>query len=94
MSIFVLVTLVVGLLSGLYPAFYLTGFNPLKLFKSDSTKAGNKNAVRNAAVVIQFAVSIIIIIGSLTAYKQIEFIRNKNLGFGLRLYSSDQGGVM
>jgi putative ABC transport system permease protein len=76
--------IIVSILSGSYPAFFLSGFNPLKVLYSSTgnTQKGRSTLnLRRGLVVFQFAISILMIIGSLTVYKQLHFIREKNLGF-------------
>ena len=78
---FVLVALVVGIISGVYPAFYLTRYSPVEVMKG-KIKAGTGNIrLRNILVVIQFAISIVLIISSLMMYKQIRYFKTKKLGF-------------
>lgn len=76
--------LIVGFLSGSYPATVLSGFNPLKVLYSTSLSAGNGKAalyLRRGLVVFQFALSILLIIGVISVYKQLQYIQNKSLGF-------------
>ena len=77
----VVLLLVVGILAGTYPAFYLTSFNPVRVLKGGNTSAEGKSLLRNTLVVFQFTVSMVLIIGTLIIYKQLNFIRDHNLGF-------------
>ncbi|EAR14516.1 ABC transporter permease [Robiginitalea biformata] len=76
-----LLPFVVGILAGLYPAFFLAAFNPVRVLKGGGATGNAESRFRNALVVFQFAVSIILIIGTLVIYNQLEFIRNMRIGF-------------
>ena len=73
--------LVTALLAGSYPALYLTGFDPIAIFKSKISGSVSDLWARRGLVVFQFSISIILISSILIISSQIEFIQNKNLGF-------------
>lgn len=75
------ITLFTGLLSGSYPALYLSGFNPVSILKGKLNTSIGEVWTRKGLVVIQYTVSVILIVSVLVVYKQIEFIQNKNLGY-------------
>ncbi|MEK6479863.1 ABC transporter permease [Catalinimonas sp. 4WD22] len=76
-----LLGIIVGVLAGSYPAFYLTRFRPVEVLRG-RLGAGSKNAyLRNSLVVFQFVVSIVLIVCTLMVYEQLQFVRNKDLGF-------------
>ncbi|MCF2498582.1 ABC transporter permease [Dyadobacter chenhuakuii] len=71
---------VVTLLSGLYPAAVLSGFEPIKVLKGKILATNSGSGLRSSLVVFQFTVSVLFIIGTIIANQQLHFIQNKNLG--------------
>lgn len=74
-------TFLIGILAGSYPAFYLTKFKPVDVLKG-STTGGKRNSVfRSILVVLQFVISIGLIVSTLLVFKQMNYIQTRNLGF-------------
>jgi predicted permease len=80
-SILLIITIICGLLAGSYPSLYLSSFNPVYVLKSIKLKAGSAAFIRKGLVVLQFAVSIILIIATIIIYQQIQHVKNRSLGF-------------
>jgi putative ABC transport system permease protein len=74
-------TIIIGLIAGSYPAFYLTAFKPTEVLKGKIRSGFKNSALRNVLVVFQFIISIALIFGSLVVYRQLGYMQQKNLGF-------------
>lgn len=74
------IVIVTGFIGGCYPAFFLSSFQPAAVLKGVGGKSGSK-LLRKVLVTLQFSISIFMLIGTLVIYSQMQFIRNKDLGF-------------
>ncbi len=76
-----LLGLLVGIISGSYPAFFLSSFKPVVVLKGNVDENKRGSWLRNILVIFQFSISIFLIVGTITVYKQIRLFQNKELGF-------------
>ncbi|HWD88846.1 MAG TPA: FtsX-like permease family protein [Mucilaginibacter sp.] len=72
---------ITGIVAGSYPAFYLSAFEAIKVMKGNFTSSISASGIRRSLVVFQFVLSIVLITGIIIIYNQLNFIKNKDLGF-------------
>ena len=79
----ILVSIVIGtgILAGLYPAFYLSHFDPMVVLRKQSSERNRRFSFRQVLVIFQFSISILLIIGTITVYLQIKYFSEKPLGY-------------
>lgn len=80
-GVIILITLLTGLLSSLYPSLLLSGFSPSRVLKGDLKQAMKSGKLRSALVVFQFTASIVLVIGTIVIYRQMHYIQHKKLGY-------------
>jgi putative ABC transport system permease protein len=89
------IVLLTGILAGSYPALFLSSFKPISILNGKAQPLGGEAFVRKGLVVFQFGLSVVLIAGSIVVYKQIQFIRTKNLGLNREniLVMNIRGGI-
>jgi putative ABC transport system permease protein len=76
-----LLVILVGIMAGSYPAFFLSSYSTSNIFKGGSSTGRNKYRLRNTLIVAQFVISIVLIISSVVIYSQLNYAQNKKLGY-------------
>lgn len=76
-----LLCILIGFLAGTYPAFYLSSFDPNRVLKGNLRSGRGNGRLRSALVVVQFTISIILIVGTIIMFRQLSYMQNKELGF-------------
>ncbi|MEL6942979.1 MAG: ABC transporter permease, partial [Bacteroidota bacterium] len=79
--IFLGISLFTGILAGSYPAFYLSGFQPIQVLKNNLITSFGEEWTRKGLVIFQFTISAILISAVITIYQQMDMIQSKNLGY-------------
>jgi len=77
----ILLVLLVGIISGSYPAFFLASFNPVKVLKGSAQAKSRNSWLRSGLVIFQFIISVTLFTGTMVVYNQLNFIQNKELGY-------------
>ena len=76
-----LLALFVGLTAGVYPSMFLSSFAAVQVLKGSGQKIGGRSQLRRGLVIFQFAISVALVIGTLVAWQQTDYIRTRDLGF-------------
>ncbi|MBW6460274.1 MAG: FtsX-like permease family protein [Bacteroidales bacterium] len=74
-------TIIVGFFAGTYPALVLSSFQPVRAIRGEMYQGMKKSVLRNLLVVLQFTISIALLVSTWLIYEQMQFVRNKNMGF-------------
>lgn len=92
----ILIALVTGLVAGSYPAFYMSAFDVVSVFKGKTKRSFGELMARKGLVVFQFMVSLILMVAVMVIYRQINYVQSKNLGFDRQnvVQFEKDGGIM
>lgn len=81
LQLMVFMPIIIGVLAGLYPSFYLSAFQPISTIKGELSRGTTNSLMRSLLVVFQFTASIVLIIGTFIIYQQMDFILNRDIGY-------------
>ncbi|MEL7339076.1 MAG: ABC transporter permease [Bacteroidota bacterium] len=81
LPILILAAIMVGIISGIYPAFYLSGFRPIDVLRGKVRRGSKSSGLRGGLVVFQFAIAMILIVSTLTVNQQMKYILTKKVGY-------------
>jgi putative ABC transport system permease protein len=81
MPVAIAASVVLGVVAGLYPSFYLSSFRPIEVLKGNISRGSRNSMLRSSLVVLQFTTSIVLIIGTVVIYRQVDFMLNRKPGF-------------
>ena len=77
----VTIIIIVGAISGGYPAYYMSRFNPIEVLKKETTGMRRKITLRRVLIMFQFSISIILLVGTIFIFRQLDYMKNSQLGF-------------
>jgi putative ABC transport system permease protein len=80
-ALLLILPLVIGIVAGLYPAYYLTRFNAIVTMKGVKTRGRESLLFRRILIILQFTISVMLIIAAFTVYKQLNYFRNTEIGY-------------